>query len=1101
MNHKSMVRQANSQNCTPFVSNPGRGGLFSAALVAAVALSFLVSAPRTAHGKLVGNLVGWGNYVFGISSYNQPATSVVPTNRTDITAIAGGYAFSMALSTNGTITAWGDDTYGQTNVPPGATNIVAIAAGNLFGLALRSNGTVISWGYGGAGDTNIPPSATNLVTITAGGDNSAGITSNGTVIAWGNVGVGQTNVPPNVTNVVAVAANLDFYVALRADGTVVAWGYDASGQTNVPASATNCIAIAAGGYHAVALKANGNVIAWGDDTYGQTNVPASATNCVAIAAGEYHNVAITANGTVIGWGYDADGQTNSPASITNAVDITAGFDYTLALVGKYLLASGAPPTISCPLASGMDCTDTNGTAADITVAVADQIGNPLQVIWYVNGTAFQTNAVPANDGQPISDAVTLTPDFSEPGPYSIFVTASDGLTSTVSCTTEVYVDTAGDITTWGSTAFGDNIIPAALTNAVAVAAGSIHVVGLSANGRVFTWGDDSFGQTNMPIAVTNAIAIAAGDYFGLALRSDGTVLGWGENLFAVTNVPASASNVVAIAAGTDHGLALRSDGKIIGWGGNLYGEITTPASATNVVAIAAGGYFSLALRTDGRVIGWGFSGDGETNVPASVTNAVAISASDSHALALLFNGTVIGWGSNTFGETTIPASVTNAIGIAAGNQYSLALMSDGTVIGWGDNTSGQTTTLGLTDISAIAAGGYSSFGINALHISLVGPSSTNVECHSTYTDPGATATGSCGVDLTSTLMEIGTVNTAGVGISYPVAYEVMEGSLVRFAHRLVTIVDTTPPVPDVSTLPDIVAQCSTNVTTAPTSTDACAGPISGTTTDTTSFVTQGTNFIHWTYTDGSGNSTTQTQRVIIAETLAPVVLCTSNITVNATGAAGATASFTTPFATNPCADAIVVCAPASGSVFAVGTNTVTCTASDPHGHQTQCTFSVIVLGALDQTVNAVDSLDVLRAGVTNTTRFAAMDIKDLNAALGPLTNAISGALWTDDDHPLTNGTSLVFRDDLAGLTKLLTELRNKHTTLDETTVRSIVNQIVAAGRLTAVVAINDASNNHVAAKLIATANALVARGDAATTPSTALRDYSAAWKQVHPKKS
>lgn len=1100
MNNKSMVRQANSQKCTPFMSNLGRRGSFSAALAAAVALTFLFSAPQTAHAKLVGNLVGWGNYVFGISSYNQPATSVVPTNRTDITAIAGGYAFSAALSTNGSVIAWGDNTYGQTNVPPSATNIVAIAAGSFFGLGLRSNGTVIGWGYDADGETNPPPSVTNIVMIAAGGYDCLALTSNRTVIAWGSTSQGQNNVPANVTNVVGMAAGLDFNVALRADGTVVVWGDGSLGQTNVPASATNCIAVAAGFYHVFALKADGTVIAWGNDSQGQTNVPLSATNCVAIACGGYHNLAITANGTVISWGLNDDGETNSPASVTNAVAVAGGYENSLALVGKYLPVSGAPPTISCPLASAMDCTDTNGTAADITVAVADQIGNPLQVIWYVNGAAFQTNAVPANGGQPISDTVTLTADFSEPGPYSIFVTASDSLTSTVSCTTEVYVDTAGDITTWGSTAFGDNLIPAALTNAVAVAAGSVHVVGLSANGRVFTWGDDTYGQTNMPIAVTNAIAIAAGDYFGLALRSDGTVLGWGENLFAVTNVPASASNVVAIAAGTDHGLALRSDGKIIGWGGNLYGEITTPASATNVVAIAAGGYFSLALRTDGRVIGWGFSGDGETNVPASVTNAVAISASDSHALALLSNGTVIGWGSNTFGETTIPASVTNAIGIAAGNQYSLALMSDGTVIGWGNNTSGQTTTLGLTDISAIAAGGYSSFGINALHISLVGPSSTNVECHSTYTDPGAIATGSCGVDLTSTIMEVGTVNTAGVGISYPVAYEVMEGSLVRFAHRLVTIVDTTPPVPDVSTLPDIVAQCSTNVT-APTSTDACAGPISGITTDTTSFVAQGTNFIHWTYIDGSGNSTTQTQRVIIAETLAPVVLCTSNITVNATSAAGATATFTTPSATNPCVDAVVVCVPASGSVFAVGTNTVTCTASDPHGNQSQCTFSVIVLGALDQTVNAVDSLDVLRAGVTNDTRFAATDIKDLNAALGPLTNAINGALWTDDDHPLTNGTSLVFRDDLAGLNKLLTELRNKHTTLDEMTVRSIVNQIVAAGRLTAVVAIHDASNNHLAAKLIAAANALVVKGDAATTPSTALRDYSAAWKQVHPKKS
>ena len=183
----------------------------------------------------------------------------------------------------------------------------------------------------------------------------------------------------------------------------------------------------------------------------------------------------------------------------------------------------------------------------------------------------------------------------------------------------------------------------------------------------------------------------------------------------------------------------------------------------------------------------------------------------------------------------------------------------------------------------------------------------------------------------------------------------------------------------------------------------------------------------------------------------------------------------------------------------MGTNTVTCTASDPHGHQSQCSFSVIVIGALGQTVNAFDSLSALRAGVTNTTRFATADIKDLNAALAELTNSANSAFWTDNNHPLTNDTLLVLHDDLGGVSKLLTELRNKNTTLDKTTVQSIVNHLVAAARLTAVVAINDATTNHVADKLIAAANTALARGDSATTASTALRDYTTAWKTVHPK--
>ena len=1095
MNHQSVQRHADLQNCAFLPSKGGRTRSFLTALPGVIFLAFLCLAPPNAHSGVIGSPLGWGQYFGPPDGYDQDSTNIVPTEVTNLTAITGGLDFSLGLTTNHTIISWGDETFTGTNMPASATNIVAISAQYEFAMALRADGTVVAWGDNSENQTDVPASVTNAVAIGAGFYHSLAVLSDHTVVAWGYNAFGQTNVPASATNVVAVAGGVYHSVALRADGTVVAWGYDTDGETNVPPSATNVVAIAAGVYHSVALRADGTVIAWGMDGQGQTNVPPGVTNAVAIGAGYYDGFAVLSNGSVVAWGRDDVGQTNVTVVVTNVVAVTGGYGNGLVLVGNRV----APPTISCPLASRMNCADTNGTSADVTVGVTDPKGYSVQVTWYVNGVAYQTNGVFGGGSGAASTNITLAADFLEPGPYSIFVTASNGQTSTVSCITEVYVDTAGDITARGSAVGGVTNIPPALTNAVALAAGLSHVLGLSADGAVFTWGDNSFGQTNMPVTMTNAIAIAAGDEYSLALKPDGTVVGWGSDLFFQTNVPSYVSNVVAIAAGTDHALALRSDGKIIGWGGNQYGETNAPASATNVVSIAAGGYFSLALRADGRVVGWGFNGDGEINVPASVTNAVAISAGDVHALALLSDGTVIGWGSNSLGEITVPAGVTNAIAISAGSQYSLALMSDGTIIGWGASSVGQINTLGITDAAAIAAGGFTSFDINTLRITLIGPSSTNIECHSAYTDPGATATGSCGADETSAIQEMGTVNTSTPGFGF-ITYQVVEGALSRAVQRQVTVIDTTPPMPDLSSLPDIVAQCGTNITTVPTSTDACAGPISGTTTDTTTFATQGTFYIHWTYRDGSGNSTSQVQRVVISETSPPVIVCPPNILVNATSAAGATVNFVTPSAINPCADVIVVCVPPSGSIFALGTNTVTCTASDTHGHQSQCSFSIIVLGALGQTVTAFDSLTTLRAGVTNTTRFATADIKDLNAALVELTNSANGAFWTDNNHPLTNDTLLVLHDDQGSVGKLLPELRNKNTTLDKTTVQSIVNQLVAAARLTAVVAINDATTNHVADRLIAAANIAIAKGDAATNPSAALRSYTTAWKIVHPKK-
>jgi hypothetical protein len=65
--------------------------------------------------------------------------------------VAAGWAHSVALKSDGTVTAWGDNTYGQTNVPAGLTNAVAIAAGGFYGVSgytmvLKKDGMVVTFG-------------------------------------------------------------------------------------------------------------------------------------------------------------------------------------------------------------------------------------------------------------------------------------------------------------------------------------------------------------------------------------------------------------------------------------------------------------------------------------------------------------------------------------------------------------------------------------------------------------------------------------------------------------------------------------------------------------------------------------------------------------------------------------------------------------------------------------------------------------------------------------------------------------------------------------------------------------------------------------------
>jgi alpha-tubulin suppressor-like RCC1 family protein len=115
------------------------------------------------------------------------------------------------LRADGTVAAWGDNSYGQTNVPTDLTNAIAIAAGRVFNLALRSDGSVVAWGTGFSGETIVPSDLTNVVAIAAGGEHSLALKNDGTVAAWGrNIGpsggfAGQAVVPAGLSNVVEIA--------------------------------------------------------------------------------------------------------------------------------------------------------------------------------------------------------------------------------------------------------------------------------------------------------------------------------------------------------------------------------------------------------------------------------------------------------------------------------------------------------------------------------------------------------------------------------------------------------------------------------------------------------------------------------------------------------------------------------------------------------------------------------------------------------------------------------------------------------------------------------------------------------------------------------
>jgi RHS repeat-associated protein len=347
--------------------------------------------------------LAWGYNAAGQLGNGSTTNSTVPVpaslpSGTTITAIAGGNLFSLALTSTGSLLAWGTNYQGQLGngitdysavpVPvilPSGTTITAIASGSYHSLALTSTGTVLAWGYNGHGElgngtpttsgcfcitTPGPvsiPSNTTITAVAAGGSNSLALTSTGTVLAWGNNAHGElgngtiatsgcycistpglVSVPGNTT-ITAVAAGVSNSLARTSTGTVLAWGYNGRGElgngsttdSNVPVPVSvptniTITAVAAGG-HSLALTSTGTVLAWGPNDSGQLGNGTTSTSgcqCIstpgpvsvpsnmtinAVAAGGNHSLAVTSTGSVLAWGYNAFGQLGNGSTTDSAL--------------------------------------------------------------------------------------------------------------------------------------------------------------------------------------------------------------------------------------------------------------------------------------------------------------------------------------------------------------------------------------------------------------------------------------------------------------------------------------------------------------------------------------------------------------------------------------------------------------------------------------------------------------------------------------------------------------------------------------------------------------------------------------------------------------
>ncbi|WP_018789787.1 RCC1 domain-containing protein [Salinispora arenicola] len=186
-----------------------------------------------------GTALAWGDNSSGQLGDGTATDSSIPVAvdvpaGTTVTAVAAGGLHSLALTSGGDVLAWGANGSGQlgdgtttsSSTPvavdvPAGTTITAVAAGDRHSLAVTSTGTVLAWGDNTAGQlgdgsttsSSTPvavnvPAGTTITAVAAGQGHSLAVTSTGTALAWGANTFGQLGDGSTTSSSIPVAVDL-----------------------------------------------------------------------------------------------------------------------------------------------------------------------------------------------------------------------------------------------------------------------------------------------------------------------------------------------------------------------------------------------------------------------------------------------------------------------------------------------------------------------------------------------------------------------------------------------------------------------------------------------------------------------------------------------------------------------------------------------------------------------------------------------------------------------------------------------------------------------------------------------------------------------------
>lgn len=719
----------------------------------------------------------------------------------DIIQVAAGPRHTIALDITGKVWTWGDNTYGQlgdgttwdrdcavlVSFPEGVV-IKAVAAGGYekngshtgsFSIAVSMDGTIYAWGSNSRGELGISGDTTQKTTPQVA---APGIKLwPPTMVTLDISPSGSNFIAPISLSLSATLSNFDGpsapVVSFKSGATVLgtassvpypfSWNNVASGTYSITASAPTGLGttITSAAQVIQIVRPTVSIAALVPNAYGVTNEgPANGVfrltrNFSGTTPGAALVVGFSVSGSAVaGQSYDA---------IASTATIPAGQSYVdLAIAPIASFRSDDDKTVVITL---------NGSSSSFS---ADPVNNKATVTLianpYVKPPQFTPKAVTKAVAFPVKitcptpgATIYYTVNGAIPNPPATGTLISSGSSILVrySLTLKaIAIDGAGHRSLI-------TVADYAITGAIK--GGGSHAVALTSDQKLWSWGQQGggrLGNGQMGTATmktpqrvlkvtgsssqvfTDAVDISAGYAHSVFLDSQGEVYACGINtageLGNNTAVDSGVANrvlksasptdylggILQVSAGKSFSAALSDDGEVWTWGdGNRYaGKVLTQTSSPKVALggieqIATGDSFTIARDNQGKVWSWGSNtygtlGNGTVLPPSplspvvqvqlsgtggALTDVIEIAAGGAHAVAIrqsaTENGTVWCWGQQEFGRlgngstdigsVTYPVKVqngsssflTNVIKVAAGPSFTLALDRSGRVWSWGNN--------------------------------------------------------------------------------------------------------------------------------------------------------------------------------------------------------------------------------------------------------------------------------------------------------------------------------------------------------------------------------------------------------------------------------